>query len=226
MPASISTIEFFSALQVAGQAGVTREALEVSDSAQTGALLLRAFHDACDDMPGGMKVEMEWHPEAAVNALHYLYRLCQALVDRAMPDEQVGGMCAAMPMAPSSPGEALSLDVALRHLPELHAMARSMSGSDPLVAGIEQAAKRFPLSSVGIALKEPPDFMPLRRHAGLWQLYIDRIIERQDASRLNDPHTSLAVADALGEHAFSLAPKLAARLALDATAPSILISDS
>lgn len=217
MPVTVSIAEFFSSLHVAGQAGVTRELLADPDPARTASLLSRAFRGLCDDLPGGVQVDLEWHPKAAVNALHYIYRLCQALVDRAMTEEDVNRICAALPLLPSSPGEALSQDLVLRHLPELHAMARSMSDSDPLVSGIEAAAKQFPLSSVGIALQESPDLMPLRRHAGLWQLYIDRIIERQDASRLHDAHTRLAVANALGEHAFSLAPKLAARLALEAS---------
>ncbi len=168
-----------------------------------------------------MQVNLEWHPEAAVSAMHYVYRLCQALVDRAMSEEDVSRICAALPMPPSAPGEVLSLDLALRHLPELHSMARSMSDSDPLVAGIQAAAKQFPLSSTGIPLSEPPDLTLLHRHDGLWQLYIDRIIERQDASRLSDAQTRLSVADALGEHALSLAPKLAARLALDASTSHI-----
>ncbi|WP_395737188.1 hypothetical protein [Prosthecobacter sp.] len=214
MPVTVSIADFFSALHVSGQVGVTREDLLPGDSEQTLALLSRAFQDACEDLPGGLKVDLEWCPAAAQDALRYLYRLCQVLVDRAMSEEQAGAVCAAMPLAASSPGELFSQDLALRHLPELWSMARSMSDSDPLVTGIEQAAVRFPLSSVGIALKSAPDLMPLRRHDGLWRLYLDRIIERQDASRLDDAHTSLAVADALGDHALSLAPKLAARLSL------------
>lgn len=217
MPVTVSIAEFFSSLHVAGQAGVTRELLADPDPAHTSALLNRAFQDICDDLPGGIQVDLEWHPKAAVHALHYIYRLCQALVDRSMTEEDVSRICAAWPLPPSSPGEALSQDLALRHLPELHSMARSMSGSDPLVFGIETAAKLFPLSSIGIPLQEAPDLTPLRRHDGLWQLYIDRIIERQDTSRLDDEPTRLAIADALGEHALSLAPRLAAKLALVAS---------
>ena len=96
-------------------------------------------------------------------------------------------------------------------------MAKSMSSGDPLVSGLEDAARRFPLSGVGIALEEPlPDVSALKRHPGLWRLLIDRVIERQDVSRLADPVVRTAVADALGEHALRLAPKLAARLALSA----------
>ncbi|WP_395752344.1 hypothetical protein [Prosthecobacter sp.] len=226
MPVTVSIAEFFSSLHVSGQVGVTREALLPGDSEQTQALLSRAFQDACDDLPGGLKADLECCHAAATAAIHYLYRVCQALVDRAMSEEQVAAICAAMPPLPTSPGEMFSQDLALRHLPELWSMARSMSDSDPLVTGIEQAALRFPLSSVGIALKNSPDLLSLRRHDGLWRLYIDRIIARQDALRLEDASTALAVADALGEHAHSLAPKLAARLALASapalSAPSIL----
>ncbi|WP_395743691.1 hypothetical protein [Prosthecobacter sp.] len=220
MPAAVSLIEFFSALHTSGQAGVTRDPLPADGSAQSFTLLSRAFHESCEDLPGGLRVHLEWRPESAVNALHYIYRLCQALVDRAMPEEEVHRICAALPLAPSSPDEVMSQDLTLRHLPELHAMAKSMSESDPLVSGIEAAAKIFPLSSVGIALPQPPDLTAIRRHESLWRLYIDRVIERQDASRLDDEPTRLAVADALGAHALSLAPRLAAKLALHSSPSS------
>jgi hypothetical protein len=78
-------------------------------------------------------------------------------------------------------------------------------------------AGRFPLSSVGIAIDPPPDLALLRRYEGLWQLYIDRVTERQDLSRLRDPSVSAAVRDVLGLHSH-LAPQLAAQLAVASAA--------
>lgn len=211
MPLVLSPAEFFSALLATGTACVSREVLA---GAAGDRLLRRAFDEALEDFPGDA-TGLEWHPEAAAEALRYFYRLCQALVDRAMTDEEVTALCAALPLPPNTAGEFLAVDLSLRHLRELHAMAKSMSSGDPLVTGIEAAARHFPLSGVGIVLEQPlPDVSPLQRHSGLWQLYIDRIIERQDTSRLADEATRLAVANALGEHALHLAPKLAAQLAL------------
>ena len=217
MTLSISPADFFTALHASGIAGVTREALSGADGER---VLKRVFDEAIEDLPGDA-TELPWQPQVAAEALQYFYRLCQALVDRAMTDEQVTALCATVPAPSNAPGDVLAADLTLRHLPELYGMAKSMSSGDPLVKGIEEAARRFPLSSVGIALKEPlPDISALQRHAGLWQLYIDRVIERQDVSRLADEHVRLAVADALGEHARQLAPKLAAALAL-ASVPSL-----
>lgn len=211
MALSVSPAEFFSALLAMGMANVAREELA---GAAADRVLRRAFDEALDEFPGSVE-GIEWQSQAAEEALRYVYRLCQALVDRAMTDEQVTALCAALPALVDSPGELLAVDLALRHLPELHHMAKSMSSGDPLVSGLEAAARRFPLSGVGIALEEPlPGVATLKRHPGLWRLFIDRVIERQDVSRLADPAVRAAVADALGEHALRLAPKLAARLAL------------
>ncbi|MBK8037502.1 MAG: hypothetical protein IPK22_10255 [Verrucomicrobiaceae bacterium] len=211
MALSVSPAEFFSALLATGTANVAREELV---GATADRVLRRAFDEALEDFSGSVD-GVEWRPQAADEALRYVYRLCQALVDRAMTDEQVTALCAALPAVGDSPGELLAVDLALRHLPELHRMAKSMSSGDPLVSGLEAAARRYPLSGIGIALEEPlPDVAALKRHPGLWRLFIDRVIERQDVSRLADPAVRIAVADALGEHALKLAPKLAAQLAL------------
>lgn|GEM_PF-2306480 len=213
----ISPAEFFNALLTSGFAGVARGALSGADGER---VMKRVFDELLEDFRGDAK-ELPWQPQVAAEALQYFYRLCQALVDRAMTDEQVRALCAAVPAPSNAPSDVLAADLTLRHLPELYGMAKSMSSGDPLVSGIEEAARRFPLSSVGIALKGPlPEVVALQRHAGLWRLYIDRVIERQDVSRLVDEHVRLAVADALGEHALQLAPKLAAALAL-ASVPSL-----
>ena len=216
MAFSVTPAEFFTALHASGIAGVTRDELSEADSER---VLKRVFDESLEDLPGDT-ADLHWQPQVAAQALHSFYRLCQALVDRAMTDEQVTALCATVPAPSHAPGDLLSADVTLRHLPELHGMAKSMSSGDPLVEGIEEAARRFPLSSVGIALQEPPDVSAIQRHAGIWRLYIDRIIDRQDVSRLADERVQLAVTDALGEHALQFAPKLAAGLAL-ASVPAL-----
>jgi hypothetical protein len=217
MAFTLSPVEFFTALHGSGIATVTREDLAGSEGETT---MLRVFEETQEDLVGDL-ADLKWEPQTAVEALRYFYRICQALVDRAMSDEEVTSLSSALPAVPSTAGEILAADMTLRHLPDLHAMAKSMSSGDPLVTGISQAAQRFPLSSVGIPLEDPlPDGSPLQRHAGLWRLYIDRIIERQDVSRLGDERVRLAVVDALGEHALKLAPKLAAHLALTSSAES------
>lgn len=217
MNPSLSLKEFYSGLLNAGVARVTREpvpTLSEAETAELAALMEQGFRDSLLDLPGERHHDLGWHPASARSALEFLYRLAQALVDRTMPPAQVTALVAAPPPIPVSPGEMLSMDVTLRHLPELYATARALGPEDPLVTGCESTASLFPLSSVGIPLSNLADIQLLRTHPIIWQLYVDRVIERQDDRRLEDPACRRAVADALGEHGYSLAPKLAARLAL------------
>jgi|JI8StandDraft_1071087.scaffolds.fasta_scaffold211742_2 hypothetical protein len=210
MPAAAPLSDFIAALLATGEVAVAREHDFLPDEAAVKQRLAAAMETTLADMPG--ESALTYQPDIAFAAACYLYRLCLALTDRAMSEEQVHAWTAAMPPIPSTADELLSADLVLRHLPEIHLLASRMSATDPLVAGIETAASRFPLSSVGITLPHLPDLTNLKRHPALWQLYVDRIIERQDASRLADHEVRLAVADALGEHALSLAPKLAVAL--------------
>lgn len=216
MPNLAPLPDFISALFATGEVGVGREPDFQSDAAKSESTLHTVFESALQELPSVDVSGLVLVPEIAMASAVWFYRACLALADRAMSEEQVKSWAATLPCAASTPSEVLSADLLLRHLPELHALACSMSSDDPLVAGLESAARRFPLSGVGVPLAEPlPDLTLLHRHAGLWRLYLDRVIERQDKSRLRDFQVARAVADALGEHAHTLAPKIAASLALD-----------
>jgi hypothetical protein len=204
--------EFASGLFSTGKVQVRREAnLRGSDPAAT--LLLQEAFVACLDELADLRADQYQHPsfkpDLALDALRCLYRICHALVDRALPAGEVEAIFSAMPPAPGDAGDMLSADVALRHLPTIHRWAKSLSADDPLVSGLSAIGLRFPLSSVGMGpLPLPLDLALLKRRPQIWRLYIDRVIERQDESRLADPEVKAAVHDALGAH-HSLAPRLA-----------------
>jgi hypothetical protein len=222
MPNLAPLPHFISALIATGEVGVAREPDFCGDTAVSMRTFQAAFESALQEMPTVDVSGLVLVPEIAMASAVWFYRACLALADRAMSEEQVKSWAANLPVAPATPSEVLSADLTLRHLPELHAQARSMSPDDPLVMGLESAARRFPLSGVGVPLAEPlPDLTLLHRHPGLWRLYLDRVIERQDTSRLRDSQVARAVADALGEHAHTLAPKIAASLALDPPSPPL-----
>lgn len=205
--------EFATALFASGQAAVQRDMDLMAHEDAAARQLEGVFATTVDELPGAEASSLVFCREAALSALRFVYRLCLTLADRAMTEAEVRAVCTLMPQQPVTADELLSADLALRHLPEIHRMARSMSDSDPLIQELELVARRFPLSSVGIALKEPPDLAPLQRHDSLWRLYLDRVLERQDVSRLASPAVRVAVSDALGMHP-ELAPKIAAQLAL------------
>lgn len=212
-PSAAILADFATALFASGQAAVQRDADLMAHEDEAARQLAAVFATVVEDLPGADAAALVFSREAALPAMRFVYRLCLTLADRAMTDAQVRAVCTVMPMQPVTADELLSADLALRHLPEIHRMARSLSDSDPLIQELELVARRFPLSSVGIALKEPPDLALVQRSDSLWRLYLDRVLERQDVSRLASPAVRVAVRDALGMHP-QLAPKLAAQLAL------------
>jgi hypothetical protein len=213
----VSLAEFLAALFATGQVAVGRGVDLMQGREAAVRVLEGAFGEMVEELPefdpseGKPALEVE----TALAAGRYLYGVCLALADRAMTEEQVLAVCAALPAAPGTVAEVLSADLVLRHLPEIDRMARAMGEDDPLVKGLQMAAARFPLSAVGIPLASEADvdLRLVRRHAGLWRVYVDRVLERQDEARMRDPAVSAGVRDALGLHA-ALAPRLGAKLAL------------
>ena len=111
----------------------------------------------------------------------------------------------------SSPSVCYSVDLTLRFLPDLFRLARATSPHDPLVSVLTELARRWPLSSVGIASVEPVDVTSFLDSACLLQLYIDRIIATKDRSRLNEPLIRDKIRAVIGLHS-ELAPDLSSYL--------------
>lgn len=207
-----SLADFVGALRSSGCAAVTRGNSAFEDLDRAEGELKSCFHEAVEELHATGGPAPVWHPRAALAAAVFFYRACQALVDRTLPGEDVTALAAALPPAAASSGEALSVDLVFRHLPNLHAMARALSEHDPLVRVIESAAARFPLSGIGIRRQAAPAELP--DDPWLRRLFLDRVIERQDEAALAAPSVRAAVVDALGEHARRFAPRLAAGLVL------------
>ena len=152
-------------------------------------------------------------PAVAGWALTVLYRACQALVYREMDARQVAEALARPCPQPPSPATSYAADLSFRYLPDVIALARGIAPQDPLVEGLTLLSKQWPLSSVGVTgVGDVVDVTPFFSDASLRQLYVDRIIEKSDASRLNDPIVRDAVRESLGDFT-ELAPRLAPALA-------------
>jgi hypothetical protein len=148
--------------------------------------------------------ELQIGCEAALS----LYRVCQCLVYRDLDLQQV------LPEPPSDNGAGnsaaahYSTDVTLRFLPDAWRLARDASENDPLVSFLLKTAGRWPLSSVGIPGTSIGSIDGFADNPTLLALYVDRIIERRDQSRLDDPRVREAILRAIGAHD-ELAPELA-----------------
>lgn len=145
-------------------------------------------------------------PEVGLWGAMLFYRGCQLAVYREWGAENVQAAFGSTCPAEISAAAHYSVDLAWQFLLDLHRLTRQASPNDPLVEAIRQFAAQWPLSSVGIAGIAPLSLAGIVEHPGLLRLYADRIIGREDASRLADPAVREAVQAALGAHA-CLAPK-------------------
>lgn len=171
------------------------------------------------DFPGDAP---EFDIDLALWGAEQFYRACQFAVYRDVPAEVVGAVLSApCPTAPLA-AQHYHIDLTFRFLPDLMRIARSTAENDPLCAQLKDWAHRWPLSSVGMAGVEADAAEPTWEHAGLLQLYVDRVIAARDLSRLSDPRVRRALRAVLGLYD-RLAPQLAEALAkhdLALTAPA------
>ena len=102
--------------------------------------------------------------------------------------------------AGSGPGVHYSVDLVLAVLPDLWRLASRRMADDPLLQLLEELARQWPLSGVGVPLANPvgDDLAPLRESDGLWTVFLDRVIasRKSEWARLEDVRT--AVSNALG----------------------------
>lgn len=153
---------------------------------------------------------------AAAWAAELLHQACLAVVQREVSAEEAARWLAKPCPLPASPAVIYSADLLLRHLPELHQLARRLSARDPVTAGLAQLCGQWPYSSVGVAnagiAEGHPHLAHLAGHAGLRRAYVDRLFARGDLSRLGQ--NSLIddeLRAALGEYP-DLAPAFATKL--------------
>jgi hypothetical protein len=140
-------------------------------------------------------------------AAQTLYRLCQCLVHREFMPQETLAQADRLPDAPRTPGDHYSADLTFRFLPDVWRLTKEAAEGDPLVTTVRQLAGRWPLSSVGMPDLPAPAIDGIAEHPALLALYVDRIIQRRDRSRLSDPRLREAFLAAIGAHR-ELAPEL------------------
>jgi hypothetical protein len=143
-------------------------------------------------------------------AAQTLYRLCQCLVHREFMPQATLAQADRLPDAPRTAGDHYSADLTLRFLPDVWRLAKEAAEGDPLVTTIRQLAGVWPLSSIGMPDLPAPAIDGIAEHPALVALYVDRIIERRDRSRLSGPRIREAFLTAIGAHR-ELAPELLTR---------------
>lgn len=155
------------------------------------------------DLPG---TPPEIFLPAAGWAAQLFYRACQCLAFREITAEETKQML--KPYSGKRDAAAhYSVDLTLRLLPDLIHRARQTSRDDPLVEELITVASAWPLSSVGISGVEADGLEPILDDECLRRLYVDRIISRDDRSRLSHPRIREAVRETVGMYE-ALAPQM------------------
>jgi hypothetical protein len=147
--------------------------------------------------------------DAAVWALEYIENACRFLVYRELDETIIADRLRAGCPVLRSVNRTYSADLLLRYLPDVTRMAKGVGENDPLVKHLQQAAACWPLSSAGMAVVtcDSEELELILADPCLCQLYVDRIIQRTDLSRLGPAAVRDAIAAALGAHE-SLAPEI------------------
>lgn len=182
----------------------------VSDDPQAAGQFLSQFeHSWRLEFPGEAPA---FDAPAANWAATVFYRAAQAAVFRDVPEPILhDGLSLTCPTTGNEAARHYSVDLVFRFLPDLAVLARHASPDDPLLQVLQTWANHWPLSSVGMKGVEPASVNAIARHAGLLQLYVDRILAREDFSRLADPRVQTAVRKSVGAYA-ELSPALAKHL--------------
>jgi hypothetical protein len=198
--------DFLQQLQRDGQAVVPTEIAELSAKDERSAKALLGEWQTADRLHWPA-TPPSFDEAAALWSAVYIYRAAQFFVHRDYGERQL--QQALKPYLGKIDDFVMySVDGCLRHLPRLHHKAKSLSQDDALVALLEQTARTFPLSSVGIDAEGPWEAATVLQHPSLKLMYVDRIIEHRDKSRLEEAETRAAVEAALGNHASSFWPGL------------------
>ena len=129
-------------------------------------------------------------PEVSVNAAHWasrvLYILCTFIVDRRFVIEEIDSLIQIVPEPNISDENSWTVDLFFRQLPRLHTIAQKTSSNDPLLKVIEDLIVKWPLCSPGMS-----EIQPLKlntNHTALVELFIERIIEAEDVSKVYTQH--------------------------------------
>ncbi len=207
---------FLSALFADGRVRVTNVDGSLDEpSDQADGLLVEFEGEYRLDLPGDP-------PPLSLPAARYgagmLYRACRFLVYRDIEPEVIRHELGRAVDQSLDPSVHYSVDLTLRFLPDTIRLARAAATEDPLVEQLVHLANQWPLSAVGIEGAVAGCVDSLVADPCLLQLYVDRIIARQDVKRLVDERVKAAATQAIGAFA-ELAPEIAAALGAPGISP-------
>ena len=138
----------------------------------------------------------------ALHAAAYLYQAARLILSRHVSGGAVLHILADDAITANTPSAHYSVDLACRFLPDLFRMAGGRLTEDPLTDRLSRFGGRWPISSIGV-----PDTTPstdrldvVLDHPSLYAVYIDRVLERADPQRLDEPRVAASAGLVIREH--------------------------
>lgn len=133
-------------------------------------------------------------------AARQFYRASQCVVYRELDGEAMRKVLSEpCPSAPPA-SQHFSADLTFAFMPDLWRISSAASEQDPLVEQLREWAIVWPLSSVGIPRIDPRHVDELLADNTLLQLYVDRILKKQDWSRMKDQNVLAAARRSVGAY--------------------------
>ncbi|MCB9883924.1 MAG: hypothetical protein H6838_00450 [Planctomycetes bacterium] len=188
-------VEFLASLRDPGRVAVLRQT--PAPTPELAAQLRALDADERCLFPGLPDLDMN----AAIWSTTVLYSACSLYAHRDLGVEEIGRrLDAPCPSSPRAAATHYSVDLTMRHLPDLVLLARGIAPGDPLLAALRRIGAAWPLSSVGMSGLGAVDAAPVCANGALLQHYVDRILLHRDRSRASDPRVAEAIEAAVGDH--------------------------
>lgn len=190
----MSAVGFFTELFESGRVSVVSEPLSELDQ-EVDPVLVSAEKIVAMNLAGAAP---EFSLPIARWAALLFYRACQFVVCRNIDAQTTERVLQEKCPEAHSPQTDYSADLVFQYLPDVIGMTRAIASGDPLLQQLLALAREWPLSTVGVSDLGPVEVQAFMGHAGLRQLYADRIIVHKDLSRLGGSVVDLTVREALG----------------------------
>lgn len=145
-----------------------------------------------------------FHPKAALWAAKTTYFAAQLILYRDNQPEELNDLLPQF-TGDISPEAFLSADLCLRFLPSILNKLKIIDPEDPLIDILEQHLTQWHYSAVGYPLDYSIiDFSDIEKNPCLYQLYIDRIIERKAHVLADLTYFQKGIQSSLGWHSNTL----------------------
>jgi hypothetical protein len=207
--------EFLENLFAEGRVAVPAPAEVTADQLRAAEPVLEAHDRLCRlELPEGTP---PYEHAAAIWAATHFYRACQLAMFRDFGEAAITALAKSSLEHWNKPGVHYSVDLTFRFLPDLVRIAQSVAADDPLVNLLLGWCRRWPLSSVGVRNVGEVELGPIIESTALMQMYVDRILARDDVQRVSSEPVRQYVRRTIGLYA-DLSPVMAAAAHLEAEA--------